>query len=142
MLKFSSRATLSIQIQMASLSLTSASPLPEQTPSKKVWLHICFTKVQCDSSILQAAAALAALNFNPPTPESLNEEPEDDILPIRRKFVGDVDLPESMCLLFMLFVIYRFNLSFLFSGEEPLLKESRRRFVLFPIQYHEVRVLS
>lgn len=25
------------------------------------------------------------------------------------------------------------------SGEEPLLKESRRRFVLFPIQYHEVR---
>lgn len=24
-------------------------------------------------------------------------------------------------------------------GEEPLLLESRRRFVLFPIQYHEVR---
>ncbi len=24
-----------------------------------------------------------------------------------------------------------------FAGEEPLLKESRRRFVLFPIQYHE-----
>ena len=29
-----------------------------------------------------------------------------------------------------------------FLGEEPLLKESRRRFVLFPIQYHEVRVVS
>ena len=28
------------------------------------------------------------------------------------------------------------------SEEEPLLKESRRRFVLFPIQYHEVRVVS
>ena len=28
------------------------------------------------------------------------------------------------------------------SDEEPLLKESRRRFVLFPIQYHEVRVVS
>lgn len=26
------------------------------------------------------------------------------------------------------------------TGEEPLLKESRRRFVLFPIQYPEVRV--
>ena len=100
------------------------------------------SQVHNDSSILQAAAALAALNFNPPTPESLNEEPEDDILPIRRKFEGDVDLPESTCLLFMLFVVCRFNLAFLFSGEEPLLKESRRRFVLFPIQYHEVRVVS
>ena len=48
------------------------------------------------SCVLQAAAALAALTFNPPTPESLTEEPEDDILPIRRKFVGDVDLPECM----------------------------------------------
>ena len=26
------------------------------------------------------------------------------------------------------------------AGEEPLLKESRRRFVLFPIQYHEVSI--
>lgn len=33
------------------------------------------------------------------------------------KFVGDVDLPEE---------------------EEPLLVESSRRFVLFPIRYHEV----
>ncbi len=57
--------------------------------------------------------------------EKLPESPEpsdtptmkDDPLDIPRKYVGDVDLPES---------------------EEPLLKESRRRFVLFPIQYHEV----
>lgn len=35
----------------------------------------------------------------------------------RLRFVGDVDLDEK---------------------DEPLLKESRRRFVLFPIQYHEV----
>jgi len=34
-----------------------------------------------------------------------------------RKFVGDVNLPEE---------------------EEPLLVESSRRFVLFPIRYHEV----
>ena len=33
-------------------------------------------------------------------------------------FVGEVDLDEK---------------------DEPLLKESSRRFVLFPIQYHEVR---
>lgn len=42
---------------------------------------------------------------------------EDDFEANRLRFVGDVDLPES---------------------EEPLLKESRRRFVLFPIQYNEV----
>ncbi|KZP12135.1 hypothetical protein FIBSPDRAFT_836677 [Athelia psychrophila] len=36
---------------------------------------------------------------------------------ITRLYVGDVDLPEE---------------------EEPLLKESKRRFVLFPIQYHEI----
>ena len=81
------------------------------------------------------------MTFNPPTPESLNEESEDDILPIRRKFVGDVDLPESMSALHAL-PSYRIILTSLFSGEEPLLKESRRRFVLFPIQYHEVRVVS
>ncbi|KAF8812328.1 beta subunit of ribonucleotide reductase [Phlegmacium glaucopus] len=98
---------------------TTTTPLsPEQTPSKK------------------AAAAFAAFSFDSPTkpskkdtikvidderlpqsPESLTQDAEDDILPIRRKFVGDVGLPES---------------------EEPLLKESRRRFVLFPIQYHEI----
>ncbi|KZS97920.1 ribonucleotide reductase small subunit [Sistotremastrum niveocremeum HHB9708] len=42
---------------------------------------------------------------------------EDDFEANRLRFVGDVDLPES---------------------EEPLLKESRRRFVLFPIQYNEI----
>ena len=31
----------------------------------------------------------------PESPESLTENAEDDILPIRRQFVGDVDLPES-----------------------------------------------
>ncbi|KAF8222759.1 hypothetical protein L208DRAFT_1412967 [Tricholoma matsutake] len=36
---------------------------------------------------------------------------------LQRRFVGDVDLPEH---------------------EEPLLKESKRRFVLFPIQYPEI----
>ena len=42
----------------------------------------------------------------------------DDVDLSRLRFVGDVDLDEK---------------------EEPLLKESQRRFVLFPIQYNEVR---
>ncbi|KAF8974190.1 ferritin-like superfamily [Flammula alnicola] len=52
----------------------------------------------------------------PVSPESLADatEPLEELPENRRKFVGEVDLPES---------------------EEPLLKESRRRFVLFPIQY-------
>lgn len=36
---------------------------------------------------------------------------------LRQRFVGDIGCPES---------------------EEPLLKESKRRFVLFPIQFHEI----
>ncbi|KII95245.1 hypothetical protein PLICRDRAFT_98618 [Plicaturopsis crispa FD-325 SS-3] len=42
---------------------------------------------------------------------------DEEFDPSRRRFVGEVDLPEHM---------------------EPLLKESKRRFVLFPIQYHEI----
>ncbi|KAJ7894733.1 ribonucleotide reductase small subunit [Mycena olivaceomarginata] len=48
-----------------------------------------------------------------PSPESEDDNMEE----LRKKFVGDITLPES---------------------EEPLLKESRRCFVLFPIQYHEI----
>ncbi|KAL0949711.1 hypothetical protein HGRIS_009748 [Hohenbuehelia grisea] len=56
------------------------------------------------------------------SPESQGDAPssilaEDNLEELRKKFVGEVDLPES---------------------EEPLLKESKRRFVLFPIQYHEI----
>jgi hypothetical protein len=43
---------------------------------------------------------------------------QDSIEDYRTRFVGEVDLDEK---------------------DEPLLKESSRRFVLFPIQYHEVR---
>jgi ribonucleoside-diphosphate reductase subunit M2 len=100
---------------MASIR-TSRIPSPGPTPSKK------------------AAAALAAFSFDSPikplvvddaqSPQSsdtLHEDDEateeDEMDELRQKFVGDVDLPES---------------------EEPLLKESKRRFVLFPIQYHEI----
>ncbi|KAG6855085.1 Ribonucleotide-diphosphate reductase (RNR), small subunit [Blastosporella zonata] len=47
-----------------------------------------------------------------PSKESVNK--------LRKLFVGDIDLPEN---------------------EEPLLKESKRRFVLFPIQYPQLKYL-
>lgn len=43
---------------------------------------------------------------------------KEDVDDSRQRFVGDVELDEK---------------------DEPLLKESKRRFVLFPIQYNEVR---
>ncbi|KAG2135937.1 ferritin-like superfamily, partial [Suillus bovinus] len=92
---------------------------PAPTPSKK------------------AAAALANISLDSPTKPSADDEDtlpvliddrkrsvspdsqdaEDELEELRKKFVGEIDLPES---------------------EEPLLKESKRRFVLFPIQYHEI----
>ncbi|KIP12675.1 hypothetical protein PHLGIDRAFT_17490 [Phlebiopsis gigantea 11061_1 CR5-6] len=46
-----------------------------------------------------------------------DSKPEEDLDALRQRWVGDVTLPEHM---------------------EPLLTESKRRFVLFPIQYHEI----
>ncbi|KAH9846515.1 ribonucleotide reductase small subunit [Lenzites betulinus] len=89
----------------------SALPSPAPTPSKK------------------AAAALKQMSLATPTKLELiddarrSESPEsDDAAPVasssrERRWVGEVDLPEKM---------------------EPLLMESKRRFVLFPIQYHEI----
>ncbi|KAH9938560.1 beta subunit of ribonucleotide reductase [Fomitopsis serialis] len=98
-----------------------ASPAP--TPSKK------------------AAAAIDALSLTTPTktdklpalnlidderlsrsPVSLADEEEQEkydpeLEELRKKWIGEVELPEHM---------------------EPLLIESKRRFVLFPIQYHEI----
>ncbi|KAG8923233.1 Ribonucleotide-diphosphate reductase (RNR), small subunit [Tulasnella sp. 419] len=49
--------------------------------------------------------------------DAVIEAPKPTIEELRKRFVGDVTLPEE---------------------EEPLLKESKRRFVLFPIQYKEI----
>lgn len=56
--------------------------------------------------------------------QKLTEAPKPEELEVdasRNRFVGDVDLDEK---------------------DEPLLKESKRRFVLFPIQYNEVCVIQ
>ncbi|RPD67054.1 ribonucleotide reductase small subunit [Lentinus tigrinus ALCF2SS1-7] len=90
-------------------------PSPAPTPSKK------------------AAAAIHAMSLTTPTKpshkkldiiddarrsESPESEDEQPAVPTKqRRWVGEVDLPEHM---------------------EPLLMESKRRFVLFPIQYHEI----
>ncbi|KAJ3977128.1 ribonucleotide reductase small subunit [Lentinula raphanica] len=107
-------------------------PSPGPTPSKK------------------AATALARMSFDSPTkksskaaliddkrrsalpasledaedklheddaPKSASSKSAEELAALHERFVGEVELPES---------------------EEPLLLESRRRFVLFPIQYHEI----
>ncbi|CAE6399062.1 ribonucleoside-diphosphate reductase subunit M2 [Rhizoctonia solani] len=83
---------------------------------------------QLDTPTKQAATKLENMTLKSPVKQQLvfdslddldvkdgaEEEPLEDY---RLRFVGDVDLEEK---------------------DEPLLKESRRRFVLFPIQYHEI----
>ncbi|KAK0209053.1 ribonucleotide reductase small subunit [Desarmillaria ectypa] len=65
-----------------------------------------------------ASTFKSAKNVNDPSKASNNDKPTDSHLDdLRRRYGGEVDLPES---------------------EEPLLKESKRRFVLFPIQYPEI----
>ncbi|KAG8919676.1 Ribonucleotide-diphosphate reductase (RNR), small subunit, partial [Tulasnella sp. 417] len=87
----------------------SSVPSVTETPSKK------------------AAAAVEAMSLESPIKKPNFDAGVEDEQPtsvaksaeyaLRRKFVGDVDLDEA---------------------DEPLLKESKRRFVLFPIQYKEI----
>lgn len=53
---------------------------------------------------------------------------------VRQRFVGEIDVPEgeyyAQCTTYA-------SLDRL-ADQEPLLQESKRRFVLFPIQYHDV----
>ncbi|EMD40627.1 hypothetical protein CERSUDRAFT_111206 [Gelatoporia subvermispora B] len=73
----------------------------------------------------KAAAAFDMMSLATPTKKpiiddkrrSTSPESEDGVEAWRQRWIGDVDLPEN---------------------QEPLLTESKRRFVLFPIQYHEI----
>ncbi|KAJ3504993.1 hypothetical protein NLJ89_g7650 [Agrocybe chaxingu] len=88
---------------------------PGPTPSKKAAAALASFTLETPTKLSTKLIDDARL---PQSPESLAGTVEDDDpLSIPRKYVGEVDLPES---------------------EEPLLKESRRRFVLFPIQYNEI----
>lgn len=55
---------------------------------------------------------------------------------LRQRFVGDVELPEGTPKSTRLNVFP--DLAHVLSDQEPLLMETKRRFVLFPIQYPEV----
>ncbi|KAJ1308721.1 hypothetical protein OPQ81_004412 [Rhizoctonia solani] len=84
---------------------------------------------QPDASTKQATAKLDNMSLKSPVKQLVfdslddldvkdgNGAEEAPLEDYRLRFVGDVDLDEK---------------------DEPLLKESRRRFVLFPIQYHEI----
>src|SRR6266849_5271294 len=87
--------------------------VPEATPSKKVG-NDSQRRVTCSKPASQAAAALQAISLESPTkpiqkpapiiddarrsasPLSETEKTEDQELDLRKRFVGDVDLPESM----------------------------------------------
>ncbi|KAF7289424.1 Ribonucleotide reductase small subunit [Mycena chlorophos] len=90
-----------------------SAPLPAvlETPSKQAAAKLA-------AATLASPAKMPKLDLVDDKRRSTSPESDEDALEtLRAKFVGDVTLPES---------------------EEPLLKESRRRFVLFPIQYHEI----
>lgn len=98
------------------LSTVATLPVPEPTPSKKA--AIVLDKMSLNTPVKKSELPVIDDQPNADSPTSLEEDGEQvDLQDMRGRFVGEVDLPES---------------------EEPLLKESKRRFVLFPIQYHEI----
>ncbi|KAA1466218.1 ribonucleotide reductase small subunit [Dentipellis sp. KUC8613] len=88
---------------------------PEPTPSKKAAAAIEAFTLDSPSKSKKIAAPVFDDAKRSHSPESEEQEPE--VEDFRKRFVGDVNLPED---------------------QEPLLLESKRRFVLFPIQYHEI----
>ncbi|KAF9452435.1 beta subunit of ribonucleotide reductase [Macrolepiota fuliginosa MF-IS2] len=103
---------------MATLSVRPSSPAP--TPSKKAAAALAAFSLESPiKSSKKSPISLVDDERLPESPDTLGdaEEAQDTLDELRKRFVGEVDLPES---------------------EEPMLKESRRRFVLFPIQYPEI----
>ncbi|CAO1620439.1 unnamed protein product [Sympodiomycopsis kandeliae] len=99
--------------------MTTSAALAPETPSKKVAAEMANIDVNSTPS-----AKPSSDDFSEPAFLAKGKPVEDVIKKnghaadnIHGKFVGEVDLPEE---------------------EEPLLVESTRRFVLFPIRYHEI----
>lgn len=88
----------------------------EATPSKKAAAALQAISLESPTKPTQKFAPIDDAR-RCPSPDSETETDEREELDPRKRFVGDIDLPES---------------------QEPLLMESKRRFVLFPIQYHEI----
>lgn len=97
-----------------------------ETPSKKVAAGLAGIDVNATPSKKGSAVKNVADQDDFSEPAFLTKgkkeadtksAPSTTDVDVRAKFVGEIDLPEE---------------------EEPLLVESKRRFVLFPIRYHEV----
>ncbi|KAJ1018599.1 hypothetical protein NDA16_004881 [Ustilago loliicola] len=84
------------------------------TPSKKSAAKLNLAEVDDDFSEPAFLTKGKKVDASKPPATSDVSAKEDDV---HGKFVGEVDLPEE---------------------EEPLLVESKRRFVLFPIRFHEI----
>ncbi|KAF9498454.1 beta subunit of ribonucleotide reductase [Pleurotus eryngii] len=106
-------------------ALTFRAFTPEATPSKKVPSALAAFSLESPTKPSAKKATLVDDKKRSTSPDTVGDEEDEldetflgeSLEELRKKFVGDVELPES---------------------EEPLLKESRRRFVLFPIQYNEI----
>ncbi|KAI0069125.1 ribonucleotide reductase small subunit [Artomyces pyxidatus] len=101
---------------------------PEPTPSKKAAAALQAFSLESPTKPQKNAVAAPLIDdrrrsHSPDSDEveaerdQLEEDGEEELEEYRKRYVGEVDLPES---------------------QEPLLIESKRRFVLFPIQYHEI----
>ncbi|KAK0203039.1 ribonucleotide reductase small subunit [Desarmillaria ectypa] len=84
---------------------------PPATPSKKMTVDF-----NAKFSLESPTKRIVDDERRSTSPETVGDA-EEEVEAFRNQYVGEVDLPES---------------------EEPLLKETKSRFVLFPIQYHEI----
>lgn len=101
---------------------TSATSMPTATPSKAIATSLDnFSLHSPVKPPVFKPKSKSDAKSEDPVPENASDDENDaePFDPARLRFVGDVDLDEK---------------------DEPLLKESKRRFVLFPIQYNEVIV--
>ncbi|EJD01448.1 ribonucleotide reductase small subunit [Fomitiporia mediterranea MF3/22] len=103
---------------MAATTVDDVFSAPSSTPSKKVAasLEAMELKTPAKHSKKEIECPILDDEEKSQSPDTLADA-EEEVEDYRRRFVGDVDLPED---------------------QEPLLVESKRRFVLFPIQYHEI----
>ncbi|TCD67677.1 Ribonucleotide-diphosphate reductase (RNR), small subunit [Steccherinum ochraceum] len=98
---------------------------PNKTPSKRTAEAIESMSLESPTKRAKLEVVVIDDSKRSKSPASITDSTDEDVFTVkeptidelRKRFVGDVSLPEN---------------------KEPLLMESKRRFVLFPIQYHEI----
>ncbi|KAH8834049.1 ribonucleotide reductase small subunit [Flagelloscypha sp. PMI_526] len=96
---------------MSTVALPAHAISSELSPSKKAASKLASMGLETPSKVITKIIDDRQASVEPAGSDV------DEFEALRAQYVGEVDLPESI---------------------EPLLKESKRRFVLFPIQYHEI----